>query len=97
MATAEGALHVDAEFQKVFDFVKHVFNIDKFYHDQSQLIKAFCGGKNIFLNVPAGYGKSIVFQSRPWIYDMINEQSIAFCTLIVISPLKSLMMISVTK
>ena len=90
MAATEGALHVDAEFQKAFDFVKHVFNIDKFYHDQSQLIKAFCG-KNIFLNAPTWYGKSIVFQSLPWIYDVINEQSIAFCTLIVISPLKSLM------
>ena len=58
MAATEGALHVDAEFQKVFDFVKHVFNIDEFYHDQTQLINAF------------------VFQSLPWIYDMINEQSI---------------------
>ena len=91
MAAADGARYEDTALQKAFDLIKHVFNIHELYQDQIQLIRAFCEGKNIFFNAPTGYGKSIVFQSLPWIYDTVNEQTIGFSTLIVISPLQSLM------
>ncbi|XP_028419127.1 uncharacterized protein LOC114544809 [Dendronephthya gigantea] len=90
-AAHEGSQIEDALFEEALDFIKHVFHINELYHEQIQLIKSFCKGKNIFFNAPTGYGKSIVFQSLPWIYDMVYEQSIGFSTLIVISPLQSLM------
>ena len=65
--------------------------MEKLYDDQTKLIKAFCNGSNVFFNAPTGYGKSIVFQSLPWVTDVLYEQTIGFSTLIVISPLQSLM------
>ena len=88
---AEGVEHMNKRCQEAFDLIKYVFKIDELYDDQMRLIKAFCNGQNIFFNAPTGYGKSIVFQSLPWVYDILQEQTIGISTLIVISPLKSLM------
>jgi superfamily II DNA helicase RecQ len=78
-------------FEEAFDLIKYVFKVEKLYDDQTKLIKAFCNGSNVFFNAPTGYGKSIVFQSLPWVTDVLYEQTIGFSTLIVISPLQSLM------
>ncbi len=90
MAAASTVETLDSRFQEAFDFIKFAFNIDSLYQDQTELIKVFCNGKNIFFNAPTGYGKSLVFQSLPWVFDIVHEQTIGFSTLIVISPLRSL-------
>ncbi len=89
MATAE--MLMNKRYEEAFDLVKHVFQIDQLYDDQTSLIKAFCNGSNIYFNAPTGYGKSIVYQSLPWVCDILHEQTIGFSTLIVVSPLQSLM------
>ena len=91
MADGETQQNIEARFNEAFDFIKNVFNVAELYEDQVKLIKAFCQGQNIFFNAPTGYGKSIVFQALPWIYDIVHEQFVGFSTLIVISPLQSLM------
>ena len=82
---------MNKRFEEAFDLIKYVFKVEKLYDDQTKLIKAFCNGSNVFFNAPTGYGKSIVFQSLPWVTDVLHEQTIGFSTLIVISPLQSLM------
>jgi superfamily II DNA helicase RecQ len=82
---------MNKRFEEAFDLIKYVFKVEKLYDDQTKLIKAFCNGSNVFFNAPTGYGKSIVFQSLPWVTDVLYEQTIGFSTLIVISPLQSLM------
>ena len=47
--------------------------------------------KIYIFSAPTGYGKSIVYQSLPWIFDVVNEQTVSCSTLIVVSPLQSLM------
>lgn len=91
MANKECAHFMNKRYQEAFDFIKYVFNVDELYEDQMKLIKAFCSGQNIFFNAPTGYGKFIVFQSLPWVCDIIHKQTVGSSTLIVISPLKSLM------
>ena len=78
-------------FENAFDLLKTAFSISDFYEDQKDLIKAFLNGNNIHFSAPTGYGKSIIFQSLPWMYDMVNEQVVGTSTLMVISPLISLM------
>eukprot|EP00794_Sanderia_malayensis_P010332 gene10332-11405_t len=90
MADAENDEILHSQFEKAFDFIKFHFDIDSFYEDQIKLIKVFYDRKNIFFNAPTGYGKSIMFQSLQWVVDIVQEQNIGFSTLIVISPLKSL-------
>ena len=48
-------------------------------------------GENVYLSAHTGFGKSIVFQSVPWFFDLINDQNLDTSTLIVVSPLISLM------
>eukprot|EP00794_Sanderia_malayensis_P014495 gene14495-16002_t len=90
MADAENDESLHSWFEKAFGFIKFHFDIDSLYEDQIKLIKAFYDHKNIFFNAPKGYGKSIVFQLLPWVLGIVQEQNIGFSTLIVISPLKSM-------
>ena len=62
MATAE--MLMNKRYEEAFDLVKHVFQIDQLYDDQTSLIKAFCNGSNIYFNAPTGYGKSIVYYNN---------------------------------
>ena len=78
---------MNKRFEEAFDLIKYVFKVEKLYDDQTKLIKALCNGSNVFFNAPTGYGKSIVFQSLPWVTDVLYEQTIGFSTLIVLSPL----------
>ena len=71
--------------------IRYVFKVDHLYEDQIRLIKAFVDGKNISFSAPTGYGKSIVYQSLPWTFDVLNELTVGFSTLILVSPLQSLM------
>ena len=82
---------MNKRFEEAFDFIMHIFKVEKLYDDQVKLIKAFCNGSNVFFNAPTGYGKSIVYQCLPWVFDMLQEQTIGFSTLIVVTPLQSLM------
>ena len=81
----------DEAFEETFYLLKKALKISDFYEDQKKLIKAFCNGQNIHFSAATGYGKSAVFQSIPWVYDIVNEQVVGTSTLIVISPLRSLM------
>ena len=87
----------EESFQEAFDLIMSVFKVDSLYEEQEALIKAFCQGKNIFLSAGTGYGKSLVFQSIPWCYDIINEQAIGTATLLVVCPLLALMEDQVSK
>ena len=73
---------MNKRFEEAFDFIKHIFKVEKLYDDQVKLIKAFCNGSNVFFNAPTGYGESIVYQCLPWVFDMLQEQTIGFSTLI---------------
>ncbi len=89
---AEGSDELmNKRYEEAFGLIKYIFNVDELYGDQIRLIKAFVRGQNIYFNAPTGYGKSIIYQSLPWIFDTLHEQTVGFSTLIVVSPLQSLM------
>ena len=81
----------DEAFEEAFYVLKKALKISDLYEDQKKLIKAFCNGQNIHFSAATGCGKSAVFQSIPWVYDIVNEQVVGTSTLIVLSPLRSLM------
>ena len=49
MAASNGIL-MNKRFEEAFDFIKHVFKVNKLYDDQARLIKAFCNGSNVVFN-----------------------------------------------
>lgn len=79
------------QFEEALAFIKNLFQINCLYEDQIKLIKAFCSGKNIYFSAGTGYGKSLVFQAIPYVFDCINKQGYGTSTLLVVCPLISLM------
>ena len=64
------------------------FRIDKFHEEQQEAIDLFFEGKDVFVSLPTGYGKSIIFQAIPVIASALWKKP---CTIFVVSPLKALM------
>ena len=64
---------------------------------QEEVIIQYVSGKDVFVSLPTGFGKSICYGSLPFVYDKLRgvgqERSIA----IVVSPLISLMTDQVLK
>ncbi|XP_020901283.1 uncharacterized protein LOC110239870 [Exaiptasia diaphana] len=76
--------------EEAYQEVERQFEID-LLPEQKQSIKAFFEEKNVFVNLPTGYGKSLIFQCLPIVSDIVNEKPRASSLMLVISPLTALM------
>ena len=77
--------------QKAFKAVREQFEIDNLLPEQENALREFLGDQNIFVNLPPGYGKSLIFQCLPIAADALFEKPRGSSVLVVISPLRSLM------
>ena len=59
--------------------------------EQDESIREFFKGKNIFINLPTGFGKSLIFQCLPIVADILYSKPRGSSIVVVISPLRSLM------
>ena len=73
-----------------FEEVKHQFNLTNILPHQEKSIREFFKGKNIFVNLPTGYGKSLIFQCIPIVADVLRCNPRRTSIMVVISPLRSL-------
>ncbi len=89
MASHEGAIN-ESLFSEAVSTACTVLNVEGLYEDQYEVIKQFFAGKDVFFSAHTGYGKSLIFQAIPIIYDILNDQVIGTSTVIVVSPLLSL-------
>jgi ATP-dependent DNA helicase RecQ len=71
--------------------VKNQFEIENLLQEQEQAIRAFFEKGNVFVNLPTGYGKSLIFQSLPIVASVLYSKPRGSYVLLVISPLRSLM------
>ena len=77
--------------QIAFQNVKELFKIENLHQEQVEGIKAFFEtSSHVFINLPTGFGKSMIFQSLPLIADCLYGRPRGSCTLVVISPLQAL-------
>ena len=51
----------EERWQKAFKAVREQFEIDNLPPEQENALREFLGGQNIFVNLPTGYGKSLIF------------------------------------
>ena len=79
--------------QKAFKAVREQFEIDNLPPEQENALREFLGGRNIFVNLPTGYGKSLIFQCLPITANALFEKPRGSSVLVnvAISPLRSLM------
>ena len=75
--------------QKVLD----VFQIPSLYAEQEEALRQFFSKRDVFINLPTCFGKSLVYQAVPFMADVIcpPNQGCGTNIIVVISPLKALM------
>ena len=81
-------------FQGAVQKACHVFGVEKLFPEQENALKAFISREDVLLNLPTGFGKSLVFQMAPLVHaelSKFNHRFTANPVIIVISPLASLM------
>jgi ATP-dependent DNA helicase RecQ len=78
-------------FQKASEAVCSVFGITALYDKQKEALESFFCGRNVFVNLPTSYGKSLIFQAVPIMADIIHKKDKGSSIMVVVSPLKSLM------
>ena len=66
-------------------------SIERFYEDQEEALRQIFKGKDLFFSAHTGYGKSLIFQAIPVIADVMKDNNIGTSTVLVITPLNSLM------
>ena len=47
---------------------------------QHEAILSFCQGRDVFVSLPTGYGKSVIYGLLPLVFNMLNGKvTIAYC------------------
>ena len=59
--------------QMAFEEAKKQFEIENFLAEQKEAIKAFFQNKNVFVNLPTGFGKSIIYQCPTIVGDVLDK------------------------
>ena len=74
---------------RVLADVAGLFGIASFKDKQDEALRAFLSGRDTFVSLPTGYGKSVIYAALPLIFDRLLDRrgSIVVC----VSPLTSLM------
>ena len=81
----------EESWERAFKAVKEQFEIENLQPAQENSLREFLGGRQIFVNLPTGYGKSLIFQCLPIAADGLFERPHGSSFVVVISPLRSLM------
>ena len=67
------------------------FNIKEFYLEQLEALQAYFSGQHVYVNLPTSFGKSLIFQAVPLIYDTAKLRPKGTSIIVITSPLKSVM------
>lgn len=78
------------------------FNISMLHDRQLEALYSFVNGEDVFVNLPTGYGKSVIFQMAPLVHVWMNENVSPNwwkkdAIILIVSPLLALMQDQVKK
>jgi len=63
------------DLEETFNFVASKFGIEVFtLHQQLAISNLIERKKDIFVNLPTGFGKSLIFQALPLVIDHVSSQ-----------------------
>jgi len=62
------------KWKEAFEAVKSQFELMELLSEQQEAIKAFFEEKDVFVNLPTGFGKSLIFQSLPIVVDIVHDK-----------------------
>ena len=79
-----------ATFEEAFDVVSNTFRIPSLNAQQKTAIRKIVEEKkDVFDNLPTGFGKSLLYQALPLVFDLTSQETGHI--VVVVSPLISLM------
>ena len=79
-----------ATFEEAFDVVSNTFRIPSLNAQQKTGIRKIVEEKkDVFVNLPTGFGKSLLYQALPLVFDLTSQEPGHI--VVVVSPLISLM------
>ena len=81
----------ERSWQRAFTAVKEQLKLESLLPEQENALREFLEGQNVFVNLPTGYGKSLIFQCLPITAHALLDKPRGSSLLVVISPLQSLM------
>lgn len=58
---------------------------------QKEAIRSFASGKDVFVSLPTGYGKSLCYQILPILFDSLRGNTTPTSIIVVVTPLTSIM------
>jgi superfamily II DNA helicase RecQ len=67
------------------------FNVPELYPEQVEALEKYFSGEHVYVNLPTSFGKSLIFQAVPLIFDAVRFRRKGSSIMVVISPLTSLM------
>ena len=87
MSEAAGNLDVDVDC--ALEKVCRVFGVSKLFPHQKNAIKAFTSRKDVLVNLPSGFDKSLIFHIAPVVHAELSKFNNTFAAkpVIIISPL----------
>ena len=91
MAECQHVLNTSNLWKSGIDKIIKVFQIPSLYQEQEEALTQFFSKRDVFINLPTSYGKSLIFQAAPVMADILNRRSAGSSIVVVISPLKALM------
>jgi len=82
---------LDQRFKYACENALKSFDLNEFKENQSLALKEIVNGKDVFVILPTGAGKSLIFQAAPLVFDYMEGKTSPRSIVLVISPLVSLM------
>lgn len=65
--------------------------IEELKDKQKETIKSFASGKDVFVALPTGYGKSLCYQILPILFDALRGHPTPTSIIVIVTPLTSIM------
>ena len=56
--------------------------------DQANAIREFAAGRDVFVTLPTGSGKSLCYAALPFVFDFLRAQSESLSIVVVVCPLQ---------
>ena len=58
--------------EEVISSVARQFGLDQLKPKQKEVISTFVRGRDVFVSLPTGYGKSIIYAALPFVFDSVK-------------------------
>ena len=71
MASHRGETATESLWEKAVQNVVNVFGIPFLYDEQKDVLSKFFTKKDVFVNLPTSYGKSLIYQATPIMADVL--------------------------